>query len=46
MAYPIDIAPDGKSFAASLAQNDANGKTNLHLSFVLNFMDEVKRRLP
>ena len=43
MAYPIDIAPDGKSFVAALAAAESGAKSNLHLTFVLNFFDEVKR---
>ena len=46
VSYPIDIAPNGKSFAAALAHGNDTGKANLHLTFVLNFLDELKRRLP
>lgn len=46
MTWPIDIAPNGKSLAASLAVAEGTGKTNLHLTFLVNFLDELKRRLP
>ena len=46
VAFPIDLAPNGKSFAATLPANNGDSKENLHLNFVLNFMDEVKRKLP
>ena len=44
--YPIDIAPNGKSFVATLAPGVSGGKSNLHLVFVLNFFDVVKRLAP
>jgi serine/threonine-protein kinase len=44
---PLDLAPDGKRFAIYPAQTaDSNGKTNLHAVFLLNFFDEVARRIP
>ena len=46
VAYPYDLAPDGKRFAATLAASNDTPKANLHLNFVINFMDEIKRRLP
>jgi hypothetical protein len=42
-----DLAPDGKRLAAFLADNDANGnKGPTHLTFLLNFFDELRRRPP
>lgn len=42
-AQPYALAPDGKHFAifAPVAE-----KATLHLTFLLNFFDEVKRRIP
>ena len=40
-----DLAPDGKRLAAFLADNDAGGdKPPTHLTFLLNFFDELRRR--
>jgi hypothetical protein len=44
-----DLAPDGKRLAAFVADNanDANGEKPLtHLTFLLNFTDELRRRAP
>jgi Tol biopolymer transport system component len=46
VAYPIDIAPNGKSFVASLPAEESDVRTNLHLTFLVNFLDELKRKLP
>ena len=41
-----DLAPDGKRLAAFVA-NDANGeKPPTHLTFLLNFFDELRRKAP
>ena len=41
-----DLAPDGKRLAALLA-DDANGeKPSTHLTFLLNFFDELRRKAP
>jgi serine/threonine-protein kinase len=41
-----DLAPDGKRLAAMLA-DDANGeKPPTHLTFLLSFFDELRRRAP
>jgi len=40
-----DLAPDGKRLAAILASDDARGETT-HLTFLLNFFDELRRRVP
>jgi serine/threonine-protein kinase len=44
---PYDIAPDGKRFAV-FATPDKPGEpgATLHVTFLLNFFDELKRRLP
>jgi hypothetical protein len=44
---PYDLTPDGKRLAAILADNDAGGeKGPTHLTFLLNFFDELRRRAP
>ena len=43
--YNYDVAPDGKRLAAFVA-DDANGEKPLaHLTFLLNFSDELRRIL-
>ncbi|HLJ44888.1 MAG TPA: protein kinase [Bryobacteraceae bacterium] len=46
--WPLALAPDGKRLVAVLnPQASAGGeKGNLHLTFLLNFFDELKRRAP
>jgi len=41
-----DIAPDGKRIAAILANDAGGGKALTHLTFLLNFADELQRRAP
>ena len=42
-----DLAPDGKRLAAMLANDEAGGqKPPTHLTFLLNFFDELRRRAP
>ncbi|MFI5105946.1 MAG: hypothetical protein ACHP79_13560, partial [Terriglobales bacterium] len=41
-----DLAPDGKRFAVFLNQNKAEEKGNVHVTFLLNFFDELRRRAP
>jgi hypothetical protein len=41
----VDLAPDGKHLAAVLA-NDDGQKHITHLTFLLNFFDELRRRAP
>jgi len=44
--YNYDLAPDGKRLTAIVA-DDANGeKPPTHLTFLLNFTDELRRRVP
>jgi serine/threonine-protein kinase len=41
-----DLAPDGRRLAAFVA-DDANGEKPLtHLTFLLNFFDELRRKVP
>jgi Tol biopolymer transport system component/predicted Ser/Thr protein kinase len=40
-----DLAPDGKRLAATLAGSEA-GKEPTHVTFLLNFFDELRRRAP
>ena len=41
-----DLAPDGKRFAVMLANDEASGQKPTHLTFLLNFFDELRRRAP
>ena len=42
-----DLAPDGKRFAVVLnADGTADPKPVTHLTFLLNFFDELRRRVP
>ena len=43
----LDLAPDGKRFAV-LTMPEAKGgeKGSVHVTMLLNFFDEVKRRMP
>ena len=40
-----DLAPDGKRLAAILASDQTGGEP-MHLTFLLNFFDELRRRAP
>jgi serine/threonine-protein kinase len=44
-ASVYDLAPDGKRLAAILASDQAGGEPT-HLTFLLNFFDELRRRAP
>ena len=47
--YPTyDLAPDGKHFVVFPAAESSTGgeKANLHVTFLLNFFDYLKRRAP
>jgi Tol biopolymer transport system component/DNA-binding winged helix-turn-helix (wHTH) protein len=47
VAYPYDLAPDGKRFAAILyADGTSEQKPVTNLTFLLNFFDELRRRVP
>ncbi len=41
-----DLAPDGKRLAAMLAEDASGDKPPTHLTFLLNFFDELRRRAP
>jgi hypothetical protein len=42
-----DLAPNSKRIAAILANDEAGGqKLPTHLTFLLNFFDELRRRAP
>lgn len=42
-----DLAPDGKRLAAMVADDEAGGqKLPNHLTVLLNFFDELRRRAP
>jgi serine/threonine-protein kinase len=44
---PLDLAPDGKRFVVSPATEPSTAeKANLHVTFLLNFFDELWRRVP
>ncbi|HUA59307.1 MAG TPA: protein kinase [Verrucomicrobiae bacterium] len=45
--YPAaDLSPDGKRILAFAEPTAPHSEGNLHLTFVLNFFDELKRRMP
>jgi serine/threonine-protein kinase len=41
-----DITPDGKRLAAIVADDSTGGKLPTHLTFLLNFFDELRRKAP
>jgi serine/threonine-protein kinase len=41
-----DLAPDGKRLAAMLPDDASGDKPHTHLTFLLNFFDELRRRAP
>jgi Tol biopolymer transport system component len=41
-----DLAPDGKRFVVFLPEAPAAQSGSLHVTFLLNFFDELRRRLP
>jgi serine/threonine-protein kinase len=46
-ALNLDLAPDGKRFAVvPLPESAGEQKGPLHATFLLNFFDEVRRRIP
>jgi Tol biopolymer transport system component len=45
-SYNFDVSPDGKRLVAVPISEYDELKGNLHLTFLLNFFDEVKRRMP
>jgi hypothetical protein len=43
----LDLAPDGKRFAVLTAPEAPGGeKGSVHVTMLLNFFDEVRRRIP
>ena len=44
--YNYDIAPDGKRLAAFVADDAKDEKPLTHLTFLLNFFDELRRKVP
>ena len=48
VAIPLDLAPDGKRFIVFPGSDTTRAaqKVNLHAVFLLNFFDELKRRVP
>lgn len=42
----FDLAPDGKRVVVTPRPAETNAKENLHATFLLNFFDEVRRRIP
>jgi len=41
-----DRSPDGKRLAAMVADDASGEKPPTHLTFLLNFFDELRRRAP
>jgi hypothetical protein len=45
--WNLDLAPDGKRFAVFLRPEVASEqKGSVHVTFLLNFLDELRRRVP
>ncbi|MBI4902639.1 MAG: serine/threonine-protein kinase [Acidobacteria bacterium] len=42
----FDLAPDGKRFAALMASDNAGATRPTHVTFLLNFFDELRRKAP
>jgi hypothetical protein len=43
----LDLAPDGKRFAVlEAAETEGAQKSSVHVTFLLNFFDELRRRIP
>jgi hypothetical protein len=43
----LDLAPDGKRFAVfPLPDSKAEDQGSVHVTLLLNFFDEVRRRIP
>jgi hypothetical protein len=41
----FELAPDGKRIAALIDPREDEGSGNLHVTFLINFFDELRRRL-
>jgi serine/threonine-protein kinase len=44
--WNLDLAPDGKRFVVALSQQADSAREPVHVTFLLNFFDEVRRRIP
>jgi hypothetical protein len=46
--WNLDLAPDGNRFVVVLPRTESAGETknSVHVTFLLNFFDEVRRRIP
>ena len=44
--HALDLAPDGQRFAVLPSTEVADSKGSVHATFLLNFFDELQRRLP
>jgi hypothetical protein len=47
--WPLDLAPDGRRFVVyptDTSQAAGSEKTSVHVTMLLNFFDELKRRIP
>jgi hypothetical protein len=42
----FDLSPDGKRLAVPLPDEGEPGKGSLHVNFLLNYFDELRRRMP
>jgi hypothetical protein len=43
----LDLAPDGKRFIMLNApEKSGDGKSSVHVTMLLNFLDELQRRIP
>jgi serine/threonine-protein kinase len=42
---PFDLAPDGRRVVMSPAAANSDGKSTVHVTILLNFFDELKRRM-
>jgi hypothetical protein len=42
----MDVSPDGKHIAMWVPQDAEAGIRSLHVTFLLNFFDELRRRVP
>jgi len=43
---PYDVAPDGKRIVAISRSSDSDDKGSVHVELILNFFDELRRRIP
>jgi serine/threonine-protein kinase len=43
---PYDVAPDGKRIVAIPRSSDSDDKGSVHVELILNFFDELRRRIP